>query len=127
MTLMGAELLLYPTAIGSEPEDSTIDSRDHWRICMQGHAAANLIPVVASNRVGVETDENSQITFYGSSFIAGPQGEILTEAGRSEETVLVAEFDLEKLTEQRLEWGIFRDRRPDLYKLLCSSDGELIV
>lgn len=127
MTLMGAELLLYPTAIGSEPEDSTIDSRDHWRICMQGHAAANLIPVVASNRVGVESDENSQITFYGSSFIAGPQGEILTEAGRSEETVLISEFDLEKLAEQRLEWGIFRDRRPDLYKLLCSSDGELIV
>lgn len=126
MTLLGAELLLYPTAIGSEPQDESIDSRDHWRICMQGHAAANLIPVVASNRVGVEADEESRIAFYGSSFIAGAQGNILAQAGRSEDTVLVAEFDLDELERQRLEWGIFRDRRPDLYKILCSSDGELI-
>lgn len=127
MTLMGAEMLLYPTAIGSEPEDSTIDSRDHWQTCMLGHAAANLIPVLASNRVGVEADEASQITFYGSSFIAGPQGNKLIEANRSEEGVWLAEFDLDQLARQRIEWGIFRDRRPELYKLITSSDGELVI
>jgi N-carbamoylputrescine amidase len=127
MSLMGAEILLYPTAIGSEPQDSSIDSRDHWQTCMLGHAAANLIPVLASNRVGAEEDEDSKIIFYGSSFIAGPQGKILAEAGRTEEEVLVAEFELDQLERQRLEWGIFRDRRPDLYKIITSSDGELIV
>lgn len=127
MTLMGAEMLLYPTAIGSEPEDSSIDSRDHWQTCMLGHAAANLIPVLASNRVGVEADGDSQITFYGSSFIAGPQGKKLVEANRTEEGVWLAEFDLDQLARQRIEWGIFRDRRPELYKLISSSDGELIV
>jgi len=127
MTLMGAEILLYPTAIGSEPQDSSIDSRDHWQTCMLGHAAANLIPVVASNRVGPEEDEDSKITFYGSSFIAGPQGNKLVEADRAEETVLLAEFDLGQLERQRIEWGIFRDRRPDLYKIITSSDGELII
>jgi N-carbamoylputrescine amidase len=93
---------------------------------MLGHAAANLIPVIASNRVGVEEDEDSKITFYGSSFIAGPQGNKLAEAGRTEETVLLAEFDLNQLEKQRIEWGIFRDRRPDLYKIITTSDGELI-
>lgn len=127
MTLMGAEMLLYPTAIGSEPEDSSIDSKDHWQTCMLGHAAANLIPVLASNRVGVEADDDSQITFYGSSFIAGPQGNKLIEANRTEEGVWLAEFDLDQLARQRIEWGIFRDRRPDLYKLITSSDGELII
>lgn len=127
MTLMGAEILLYPTAIGSEPQDESIDSRDHWQVCMLGHAAANLIPVVASNRLGIEKDEDSEITFYGSSFIAGPQGNKLAEAGRSEPSVLLAQFDLDQLEKQRLEWGIFRDRRPELYKSLCSSDGELII
>ena len=127
MALMGAELLFYPTAIGSEPEDGSLDSKDHWQTCMFGHAAANLIPVVASNRVGVEEDEDSSITFYGSSFIAGPQGNKVVEAGRSEETVIVAEFDLEQLEKQRLEWGIFRDRRPDLYRIISSYDGELII
>jgi len=126
MTLMGAEILLYPTAIGSEPQDNSIDSRDHWQMCMLGHAAANLIPVIASNRVGTEEDEDSKITFYGSSFIAGPQGNKLAEAGRVEETVLLAEFDLDQLERQRLEWGIFRDRRPDLYKIITSYDGELV-
>lgn len=125
MVLMGAELLFYPTAIGSEPQDSSIDSKEHWQVCMLGHAAANLTPVIASNRVGVEEDEDSRIVFYGSSFIAGPQGNIIKEAGRQEETVLVAEFDLDLLSIQRLEWGIFRDRRPDLYGLLLSCDGEL--
>jgi N-carbamoylputrescine amidase len=127
MSLMGAEILLYPTAIGSEPQDGSIDSKDHWQACMLGHAAANLIPVVASNRIGTEEDENSRITFYGSSFIAGPQGNIIIEAGRTEETVLTSEFDLELLEKQRLEWGIFRDRRPDLYRIIASHDGELII
>jgi N-carbamoylputrescine amidase len=127
MALMGAEILLYPTAIGSEPQDGSIDSKDHWQTCMLGHAAANLIPVVASNRIGIEEDEDSRIVFYGSSFIAGPQGNILIEAGRTEETVLVAEFDLDKLERQRLEWGVFRDRRPDLYRIITSFDGELTI
>lgn len=127
MTLMGAEMLFYPTAIGSEPQDGSIDSKDHWQACMLGHAAANLIPVIASNRVGVEEDEDSKIIFYGSSFIAGPQGNKVIEAGRSEETVLVAEFDLDQLETQRIEWGIFRDRRPDLYKIITSYDGDLII
>ncbi len=127
MALMGAELLLYPTAIGSEPQDGSIDSKDHWQTCMLGHAAANLMPVVASNRVGVETDEDSSITFYGSSFIAGPLGNKVAEAGRTEETVLVAEFDLDQLERQRLEWGVFRDRRPDLYGIITSYDGEMTI
>lgn len=127
MALMGAEMLFYPTAIGSEPQDSGIDSRDHWQTVMLGHAAANLVPVIASNRVGEEEDEDSKITFYGSSFIAGPLGNKLVEADRTEETVLVAEFDLDQLETQRIEWGIFRDRRPDLYKIITSYDGELTV
>ncbi|QWU16558.1 N-carbamoylputrescine amidase [Paenibacillus sophorae] len=125
MTLMGAELLFYPTAIGSEPQDSSIDSKDHWQMCMLGHAAANLIPVVASNRIGREEDEESSINFYGSSFIAGPQGNKIAEAGRGEETVLVGEFDLDALETLRIEWGIFRDRRPELYRLIASYDGDL--
>lgn len=124
MALKGAELLFYPTAIGSEPQDADIDSRDHWQTVMLGHAAANLVPVIASNRVGVEEDEDSRITFYGSSFIAGPQGNKIAEANRTEETVLVAAFDLEQLEHQRIEWGLFRDRRPDLYKALLTYDGE---
>jgi N-carbamoylputrescine amidase len=127
MVLMGAEVLFYPTAIGSEPQDGSIDSKDHWQTCMLGHAAANLIPVVASNRVGIESDEESTITFYGSSFITGPQGNKVAEANREEETFLVAEFDLDQLEVQRLEWGIFRDRRPDLYKIISSYDGELMI
>ncbi|WP_238918879.1 N-carbamoylputrescine amidase [Clostridium sp. YIM B02555] len=127
MTLMGAEILFYPTAIGSEPQDGSIDSKDHWQACMLGHAASNLIPVIVSNRVGIEADEDSKITFYGSSFIAGPQGNKIVEANRTEETVLVAEFDLDQLENQRIEWGIFRDRRPDLYKIITSYDGALII
>lgn len=127
MTLMGAEILFYPTAIGSEPQDQSIDSKDHWQTCMLGHAAANLVPVIASNRIGAEEDEDSKINFYGSSFIAGPQGNKITEANRTEETVLVAEFDLDQLEIQRIEWGIFRDRRPDLYKIITSYDGDLMI
>lgn len=127
MALMGAELLFYPTAIGSEPCDNSIDSKDHWQTCMMGHAAANLLPVIASNRIGREEDEDSNIVFYGSSFIAGPQGNKLAEADRENETVLIAEFDLDQLEKQRIEWGIFRDRRPELYKRIISNDGELTV
>lgn len=127
MCLMGAEILFYPTAIGSEPDESGLsdyDSKDHWEICMRGHAGANLVPVIASNRVGKEIQGNSEITFYGSSFIAGSQGQIIAQADRTEETILLAEFDLEKLGLQRMEWGVFRDRRPDLYKTIITSDGE---
>jgi N-carbamoylputrescine amidase len=127
MTLMGAEMIFYPTAIGSEPQDGSIDSKDHWQACMLGHAGSNLVPVIASNRVGAEEDEDSKITFYGSSFIAGPQGNKIVEANRTEETILVAEFDLDQLETQRIEWGIFRDRRPDLYKIITSYDGELMI
>ncbi|WP_010632086.1 N-carbamoylputrescine amidase [Sporolactobacillus vineae] len=123
MALMGAELLVYPTAIGSEPYDATIDSKDHWQACMLGHAAANLMPVIASNRIGTERDGDSAITFYGSSFIAGPQGEKMAEAGRTEEAVITAEFDLDRLQAQRFDWGIFRDRRPDLYGPITTYDG----
>nr|WP_193580767.1 N-carbamoylputrescine amidase [Paenibacillus aceris] len=127
MALMGAELLFYPTAIGSEPQDGSIDSKDHWQMCMRGHAASNLMPVIASNRIGKEEDEDSSIDFYGSSFIAGPQGNMIEEAGRTEETVLVAEFDLDQLEVQRIEWGIFRDRRPDLYKKIATYDGDQVL
>ncbi|HSQ68591.1 MAG TPA: N-carbamoylputrescine amidase [Steroidobacteraceae bacterium] len=123
MALMGAEVLLYPTAIGSEPHDASMDTRDHWQRCMQGHAAANLVPLVASNRVGSESGQKYQMTFYGSSFIAGPTGEKVAEADRDGETVLTATFDLEAVRAQRRAWGVFRDRRPDLYGPLLTLDG----
>jgi N-carbamoylputrescine amidase len=123
MALMGAEVLLYPTAIGSEPHDASIDSRDHWQRCMQGHAAANVMPLVASNRIGVERGQQHEMTFYGSSFIAGPTGEKIAEADRSGETVLTATFDLGQVRAQRHAWGVFRDRRPDLYGPLMTLDG----
>lgn len=123
MVLMGAEILFYPTAIGSEPESPEVDSKDHWQRCMIGHSACNLVPVVASNRIGTEMIENSSIKFYGSSFITNATGEKVAEAGRTEEAVLVAEFDLDATAEQRIEWGIFRDRRPELYKAILTYDG----
>jgi N-carbamoylputrescine amidase len=124
MALMGADVLLYPTAIGSEPHDASIDSRDHWQRCMQGHAAANVMPLVASNRIGVERGEKYEMTFYGSSFIAGPTGEKVVEADRSSEAVLTATFDLDDVRRMRHAWGVFRDRRPDLYGPLMTLDGE---
>ena len=124
MALMGAEVLLYPTAIGSEPHDASIDSRDHWQRCMQGHAAANVMPLVASNRIGVERGQKYEMTFYGSSFIADPTGAKLAEADRSSEAVLVATVDLEAAREQRHAWGVFRDRRPDLYGPIMTLDGD---
>ena len=123
MALMGAEILFYPTAIGSEPESPEVDSKDHWQRCMIGHAACNLMPVVASNRVGSEKIGDSEIKFYGSSFITNGVGEKIAEAGRTEETVLIADFDLDAMAYQRTEWGIFRDRRPDLYKAILTYDG----
>ena len=124
MALKGAEILLYPTAIGSEPQDSGIDSQPHWTRVMQGHAGANLMPLVASNRIGREEGESCGITFYGSSFIAGPQGEIIAQADRDGEAVLTATFDLDRIAAQRASWGVFRDRRPELYGALLTLDGE---
>ena len=123
MALMGAEMLLYPTAIGSEPQDASIDSSGHWQRTMQGHAAANVMPVVASNRIGTEKGEKYTMNFYGSSFIASPTGEKLVEADRESETVLTASFDLDEVRRYRQAWGVFRDRRPDLYYPLLSLDG----
>ena len=125
MALMGAEILFYPTAIGTEPLDDMVDSKEHWQMCMRGHAAANIIPVVASNRIGVEKADDLSITFYGSSFISGPHGEILKEAARNEECILIQEFDLDDINFKRCEWGIFRDRRPDLYKPILTMDGNV--
>lgn len=128
MALMGAELLLYPTAIGSEPPPALpVHSRDHWQRTQQGHAAANLMPLVASNRIGTEhslqAPEDLYIRFYGSSFIADPLGAKVAEAGESEESVLMAEFDLAAAAELRDNWFVFRDRRPELYSVLTSLDG----
>lgn len=122
MALMGAQLLFYPTAIGSEPIIEC-DSMPHWRRCMQGHAAANVIPVIAANRIGEEkvlptknnNDQSSALVFYGSSFITDETGEILEDAGKSEEKVIFRTFDLEAARELRFSWGLFRDRRPEMY------------
>ncbi len=124
MSLMGAEILFYPTAIGSEPPPAPpIDSRDHWRRVMQGHAAANYVPLVASNRTGREVGDAGEMTFYGSSFIADPTGAIATELGRDEEGVVVQRFDLDEIARMRASWGLFRDRRPDLYGRLSHHPG----
>ncbi|NDE80868.1 MAG: N-carbamoylputrescine amidase [Actinobacteria bacterium] len=113
--LAGAEVILYPTAIGSEPTEPDWDSAPHWQRVMQGHAGANLIPVVAANRVGLEVGSRFTLEFYGSSFIAGPTGDKITEADRTSETVLTATFDLDEVAILRRSWGVFRDRRTDLY------------
>ena len=132
MALMGAELLLYPTAIGSEPI-LDVDSSGHWRRVMQGHAGANLMPVIAANRIGVEIVEpsndnggqKSELNFYGSSFIADNTGAIIAAASRDKEEILYAEFDLDAMDSDRLSWGIFRDRRPEMYKVIGSPIGEV--
>ena len=124
MALMGAEILLYPTAIGTELLDPAYDSAPHWQTVMQGHAAANLMPLVASNRVGTEKGRNgTELTFYGSSFIAGWQGRKMAEADRKSEGVITTRFDLDEIAANRAAWGIFRDRRPDLYGTLTTLDG----
>ncbi|MDE2454273.1 MAG: N-carbamoylputrescine amidase [Burkholderiales bacterium] len=123
MALMGAEILLYPTAIGSEPQDPALDSSGPWRRVMQGHAVANGMPVVAANRIGRERGRDFEQTYYGSSFIAGADGEILQSAGRDEEAVLVQALDLDELARRRAAWGLFRDRRPEAYAALAGLDG----
>ena len=116
MTLMGAEMIFYPTAIGSEPDSPEMDSRDSWQIVMQGHAAANSIPIIASNRTGVERNEKFSMTFYGSSFITDECGEKVEECSRDQEEIIVHEFDLDSVNLYRSSWGFFRDRRTDLYE-----------
>ncbi|WP_366657347.1 N-carbamoylputrescine amidase [Fodinicurvata sp. EGI_FJ10296] len=125
MALMGAEILMYPTAIGSEPQDPELDSSDHWTRVMQGHAGANMMPLVASNRIGRETGNSCETTFYGSSFIAGAQGELLAQASRDREEIVTATVDLDAIRRARASWGVFRDRRPDLYGPLTTLDGRL--
>ncbi|KDN26488.1 carbon-nitrogen hydrolase [Vibrio fortis] len=119
LALHGAEAIFYPTAIGSEPQDPTLDSRDHWQRTMQGHSAANLVPVIASNRVGTELDDGIETTFYGSSFITDHTGGKLAEAPREGEAIIYAEVDLAATAQARHSWGLFRDRRPDLYGSVC--------
>ncbi|MCG9890371.1 MAG: N-carbamoylputrescine amidase [Thermosynechococcaceae cyanobacterium MS004] len=119
MALMGAEVLLYPTAIGSEPYDAELDTKDPWQRAMIGHAVANAIPVVAANRIGTE----GNLTFYGHSFIADHRGDKLAELGRTEEGILSATFDRVAIAQYRAGFGFFRDRRPDLYPILLTADG----
>lgn len=128
MALLGAELLFYPTAIGSEPI-LECDSMPHWRRCMQGHSAANLMPVIAANRIGLETVEPSEenggqtssLTFYGSSFLTDETGELFKSASRDKEEILEKEYDLDELSAKRLEWGLFRDRRPEYYSIITKT------
>ena len=115
---IGVGICWDPTAIGSEAVE-TIDSMPHWRRCMQGHAATNIMPVIASNRIGTETDETS-MTFYGSSFITDHTGQILQDADRESQTVLVQSFDLDEIEEYRRSWGVWRDRRPEMYGILTT-------
>jgi len=119
MALLGAEVLLYPTAIGSEPADPSLDTRDPWQRVMIGHAIANVMPVVAANRIGTEEGQS----FYGSSFIADTRGDKVAELGREDEGVVAASFDLAQLRRTRAAWGFFRDRRPELYGTLATADG----
>lgn len=125
LVVNGAELLFYPTAIGSEPI-LECDSMPHWRRCMQGHAGSNIVPVIAANRIGREEvspceengNQESALVFYGSSFITDATGELLCQAGREEEQVLTATFDLDEVVTMRRDWGLFRDRRPDCYRTI---------
>ncbi|WP_339523609.1 N-carbamoylputrescine amidase [Pseudomonas sp. EA_35y_Pfl2_R111] len=125
MALLGAEILFYPTAIGTEPHDPSISSRDHWQRVQQGHAGANLMPLIASNRIGREDQGDYHINFYGSSFIADQFGAKVQEANETNEAVLMHSFDLDQLEHIRSAWGSFRDRRPNLYGPLKTLDGHL--
>ena len=125
LVLGGAEILLYPTAIGNEPQFPDWDSRDHWQRAMQGHAASNMFPLVASNRIGAEKGKTSEMTFYGSSFIADETGAKVAEADRTSETVLTHTFDLDAIRNQRAQWGFFRDRRPEHYGALTKLSAKL--
>ncbi len=119
MMLLGADVLFYPTAIGSEPHDPGLDTRDPWQRAMVGHAVSNVVPVVAANRTGIEGGQQ----FYGSSFIADARGDKAAELGRTDEGVIVATFDLDALARTRASWGFFRDRRPELYGVLNTAEG----
>jgi N-carbamoylputrescine amidase len=123
MVLMGAQVLLYPTAIGSDYRDSSFDSSGHWLRTMQGHAAANMTPLLAANRVGIEQGRDFPQTYFGSSFIAGGTGELLSQADRVQECQLLATLDLDELAQKRAAYGLFRDRRPSKYGVLLTSDG----
>lgn len=124
MALQGAEMILYPTAIGSEPPVPGYDSQPHWEMVMRGHAAANILPVIASNRIGTETaPDGTSVTFYGSSFIADQTGTLLAKATREVEDVITATVDLDAIAELRRSWGLFRDRRVDLYGALRTLSG----
>ena len=126
MALMGAEMLLYPTAIGSEPPAPGYDSQPHWEMVMRGHAAANIMPVIASNRVGVEVaPDGTEVEFYGSSFIADHTGAMIAKASRDRMEVLLASIDLEAISTLRSTWGLFRDRRPETYAALGTLDGHM--
>ncbi len=124
MVLMGAELLFYPSAIGSEPEVPDYSSLGHWQRVMQGHAGANMVPVIAANRVGVEHGDSCTVNFYGSSFITDGLGEIIEQAPTTGEAIRTTTFDLDALAQARAAWGMFRDRRPDLYVPVLSVDGQ---
>jgi N-carbamoylputrescine amidase len=115
MVLQGAEILFYPTAIGSEPQDPDFDTHLQWQRAMQGHAVANAIPIVAANRIGVEENDGTTQSYYGHSFIADHKGELVARFGDTDEGVLVQDFDLDAIARYRAEWGFFRDRRTDLY------------
>lgn len=125
LALNGAELIFFPTAIGSEPI-LNVDSCSHWQRVMNGHAAANIVPVIAANRIGLETvepsvengNQSSSLNFYGSSFMSDERGEIVVSASRDKEEILYHEYDLDKIREDRLAWGLFRDRRPETYKIM---------
>jgi len=123
LALQGAEILFFPTAIGSEPINPENDTRDHWRTCMQGHSGSNMVPVVASNRTGIETIDNAAITFYGSSFITDNKGALIERMDRTAEGVISTAFDLDQMANERQAWGLFRDRRPGHYGAILTSDG----
>ena len=122
LTINGAQLIFYPTAIGSEPI-LNVDSKDHWQRCMQGHAATNIIPIIAANSIGLEKvepsiengNQTSSLLFYGSSFMTDETGAIIKQASRDKEEILLQEYDLEEIDKKRMEWGLFRDRRPSMY------------
>lgn len=122
LAINGAQLIFYPTAIGSEPI-LNVDSKDHWQRCMQGHAATNIIPIIAANRIGLEKvepsiengNQTSSLLFYGSSFMTDETGAIIKQASRDKEEILLHEYDLEEIDKKRMEWGLFRDRRPSMY------------
>jgi N-carbamoylputrescine amidase len=126
MALMGAEMLLYPTAIGTEPNEPDYDSQPHWEMVMRGHAAANIVPVIASNRIGREVAPGGRaVTFYGSSFIADQTGAVMTKADRVSQSVITHRFDLDAVAALRQSWGLFRDRRPETYGAVLTLDGRV--